>query len=104
MSAAVVTCPFCGSSSHFALLAGDRNRELTSERFTYHRCDACGTLFLVDVPDDLGRYYAGAYHGVGTDGEPDWRTNPTLRGVERTRAEMLRGLAERGSLIDVGAG
>jgi hypothetical protein len=104
MSTPVVTCPFCGSSSHFALVAGDRNRELTSERFTYNRCGTCGTVFLVDVPDDLGRYYAGAYHGFGPDGEPDWRSNPTLRGVETARAEMLRSLVEPGLLIDIGAG
>jgi SAM-dependent methyltransferase len=97
-------CPLCGAESRSALTATDRNRELSSERFAYDRCTACGSVFLCDVPDDLSRYYAGDYHGFGADGTPEWQQNPTLLEVERFRAQLLRKHVEPGSLIDIGAG
>jgi SAM-dependent methyltransferase len=94
----------CGAVSSHALTAHDRNRETTSERFTYKRCSACATLFMVDVPADLSRYYVGDYHGFGSDGAPEWTTNPTLREVEAFRIRLLRRYVGPGALIDVGAG
>ncbi|HEY2570262.1 MAG TPA: methyltransferase domain-containing protein [Solirubrobacteraceae bacterium] len=97
-------CPLCGGDSRHALTAGDRNRELTRERFVYNRCRSCASVFMVDPPDDMARYYVGAYHGFGADGEPEWRENPTLLEVERFRAQTLSELAGTGPLIDIGAG
>lgn len=97
-------CPLCGGASRQALTAGDRNRELARERFVYNRCHACSSVFMVDPPDDLAPFYAGAYHGFGADGEPEWRQNPTLLEVERFRAQLLRERAGVGALIDIGAG
>ncbi len=104
MIAGTPACPVCGGSSARALTARDRNRETTDERFSYNRCGACGTLFMVDVPADLARYYAGDYHRFGDDGEPEWKHNPTLLEVEAFRVRMLREHVEPGALIDVGAG
>jgi SAM-dependent methyltransferase len=97
-------CTFCGAASVYALTASDRNRETTSERFTYNRCTACGTVFMVDVPADLSRYYLGDYHGFRPDGVPEWQHNPTLREVEAFRVRLLRRHVEPGALVDVGAG
>jgi hypothetical protein len=104
MSSPLQRCPLCGGDSEHALSARDRNRELTAERFDYNRCLACESVFLVDVPEDLSRYYAGAYHGFGPDGEPEWRANPTLLAVEEFRAKLLREHVDGGLLIDIGAG
>jgi SAM-dependent methyltransferase len=104
MPSPVPPCPLCGAGSDYALTATDRNRELTSERFIYNRCRACGSVFMVDPPADLSPYYAGAYHGFGADGEPEWRRNPTLQEVERFRARLLREHVGSGPLIDIGAG
>jgi 2-polyprenyl-3-methyl-5-hydroxy-6-metoxy-1,4-benzoquinol methylase len=54
-------CPLCGSPADRGFETRDHNRAVTSERFTYDRCRACGTYFLVNVPDDLGPYYGGDY-------------------------------------------
>jgi SAM-dependent methyltransferase len=97
-------CPLCGAGSVHALTAWDRNRESTSERFSYNRCTACGTLHMIDPPQDLARYYGGDYHGFGADGEPEWTRNPTLQAVEDYRMDMLREHVAPGRLIDVGAG
>jgi SAM-dependent methyltransferase len=97
-------CPLCAAGSRYALTSGDRNRETTDERFVYNRCKACATLFMVDVPSDLARYYAGDYHLFGPDGEPEWTRNPTLLDVESFRTRMLRRHVQGGALIDIGAG
>src|SRR5437016_4528951 len=34
----------------------------TREMFGYLRCDACGTIRIKDIPDDLARYYPAAYY------------------------------------------
>lgn len=97
-------CPLCAADSRPALSTRDRNREITSERFHYNRCSACDTLFMVDVPDDLARYYTGDYHVFGPDGEPDWKRNPALLDVEDFRVRLLREHVPAGELIDIGAG
>jgi 2-polyprenyl-3-methyl-5-hydroxy-6-metoxy-1,4-benzoquinol methylase len=97
-------CPLCGAASPYAFTARDRNRETTSERFTYNRCIACATIFMADAPADLSRYYLDDYHGFKPDGAPEWTTNPALLEVEAFRVRLLRRHVEPGSLIDVGAG
>jgi hypothetical protein len=104
MPSPVPPCPLCGAGSSYALTATDRNRELTAERFAYNRCGACASVFMVDPPEDLSRYYVGDYHGFGPDGEPEWRQNPTLLEVEEFRASLLREHVAEGPLIDIGAG
>jgi len=104
MASHAPSCPFCGADSVHALTAGDRNRETTAELFAYSRCTACGTVFMVDVPSDLARYYAGDYYHFGADGAPEWTHSPPLLEVEAFRMRMLLRHVEPGALIDIGAG
>jgi SAM-dependent methyltransferase len=97
-------CPLCGEASRPFLTAGDRNREITAERFHYSRCGTCESVFMVDAPADLARYYAGPYHAFDADGAPEWTRNPALQEVERHRVELLRRHVSPGPLVDVGAG
>src|SRR4051794_9110435 len=55
-------CPFCDGSATAAFTAADRNRECSTERFSYRRCTRCGTFSLVDVPTDMSRFYPSAYY------------------------------------------
>lgn len=98
------SCPLCGGRCTPAFTASDRNRAATSERFAYDRCEACGTLAMADVPDELSPFYAGAYHGFRTDGSPEWTANPALREAEAFRVQLLRRHLQPGTLIDIGAG
>ncbi|MHB1536943.1 MAG: class I SAM-dependent methyltransferase [Solirubrobacteraceae bacterium] len=98
------TCPLCGAASRHELDAHDRNREVSDERFAYNRCVACGTVFLVNVPAELGPFYTNDYHRFTAEGEPDWKTEQTLLEVESTRVAMLRRHLDGGALIDIGAG
>lgn len=92
-------CPFCGGSGSPALDAGD-NRRITGARFVYDRCEACGSLFLTNVPADLARYYYGSgYYGFRADGEAEWQGNEYTQEFDTARLERLglSGLFHSGS-------
>ena len=97
-------CPFCGGPGRHALVAQDRNRAITDETFLYDRCQACGTVFLANVPDDLARYYEGDYYGFRPDGEADWQDNDYLLEFQSARLELLARHVGPGRLIEIGAG
>jgi SAM-dependent methyltransferase len=98
-------CPFCGEPGTTRMFdAWDRNRETTRERFAYARCRTCATVFLLDPPADLARYYAEDYYHFGADGEPAWKGDePRMRAASH-RVELLRSHTEPGRLIEIGAG
>jgi 2-polyprenyl-3-methyl-5-hydroxy-6-metoxy-1,4-benzoquinol methylase len=98
------TCPLCGGPSIPSFCAEDRNRRVSAERFRYHRCQVCSTVFLVNVPEDLARYYAGDYHQFDASGEPLWRRHDGLLTAEDWRVNVLRAMVNPSRLIDVGAG
>jgi SAM-dependent methyltransferase len=97
-------CPLCGGPSRFAFAAEDRNRRIAGESFAYNRCSICSTVFMVDAPADLARYYSGGYHQFDDAGEPLWKGDPGLLAAEAWRVQTLRRFVEPGPLIDVGAG
>lgn len=102
--AAPAHCPFCGGQGRRTLDAWDRNRETTRERFAYARCAECGTVFLVDPPSDLSRYYADDYYGFDPDGVPSWKGDPLPQRAACYRVDLLRAHTEPGRLIEIGAG
>jgi 2-polyprenyl-3-methyl-5-hydroxy-6-metoxy-1,4-benzoquinol methylase len=101
---AAAHCPFCGGPSAHAFTARDRNREITQERFQYASCQSCGTLFIVEPPTDLGRYYEGDYYHFGPDGEPLWRSNEHRKHSASYRLGLLLDQVSPGHLIEIGSG
>lgn len=102
--AAAAACPFCGGPGTRMFDAWDRNRETTRERFAYARCRTCGTVFMVDPPADLGRYYSEEYYQFGSDGEPAWKTDEPRMQAASYRVDLLRSRTAPGRLIEIGAG
>jgi SAM-dependent methyltransferase len=94
-------CPFCGGPAVPALESPDRNRELSRECFRYRRCRACGTFSLVNVPDDLKRFYPEAenYYGLYTTAEL-----ARLASAEAHKLKFVRERVEPGRLVEVGPG
>lgn len=79
---------------------GDRNREVSLQLFAYRRCVACGTLSLVDVPDDLERFYPADYYDL-----PPASALEHLESNEAHKVAMLRELVGVGGrLVEVGPG
>jgi 2-polyprenyl-3-methyl-5-hydroxy-6-metoxy-1,4-benzoquinol methylase len=93
-----VICKICGAPAVPALTAVDRNRRLSEERFTYHRCTSCATLQLAPVPADLGRYYPAEYYTV-----PEGRAAVVAAAdTERYKLALIRPLVPAGRLVEVG--
>lgn len=98
--AVALRCPLCDAAAgKHAFTARDRNREVSDARFTYRRCDRCGTLFLADVPVDLDRYYPADYLRPPA---PD-RLDDLALG-ERPKLDLIKPLATGGRLVEVGPG
>jgi SAM-dependent methyltransferase len=87
------------------LLAHDRNRRTTAERFPYLRCHSCATVFLANVPTNLARYYeSDSYYQFEADGEPAWKSDHKRLRVESYRVGLVRGEVSPGRLIEIGSG
>lgn len=75
----------------------DQNRRCSDATFTYRCCTRCGLVFLEDVPDDLGRYYAEEYYAL-----------PSPEGLDRAatadayQIDLVERHAPPGRLVEVG--
>lgn len=55
-----VKCPVCGNNDNNSFIVKELMIGLREE-FEYVECSNCGCLFLIDVPDDLSKYYDSDY-------------------------------------------
>lgn len=93
-------CPYCGGPGEPFLEAPDFNRRVGDEVFTYYRCGSCGLIFLAPIPEDLGRYYPGDYHGLTGD-----RTElASAAEAERYKIDLVRRFVPSGTLTEIGPG
>lgn len=90
-------CRLCDAPTTPLLTATDRNREIHGATFSYRRCSQCRTAQLVDVPDDIARYYAGDYHGMPSAAELRDRVD-----FELHKIELLRAHVDTGRLVEIG--
>ena len=63
------SCPFCARGQGGDPLEVAEMMFGWDESFTYLTCEDCGTVWLPEVPEDLGRYYPQDYYSVDTDPE-----------------------------------
>jgi SAM-dependent methyltransferase len=89
-------CPVCGGVGEHRLTTTDRNRGIGEARFEYRECRECATLYLVDVPADLGRYYPPEYYPIGAE--------QAAAESDRAKVALLRRFVTGGPLIEVGPG
>lgn len=94
-----VPCPLCAGESTEELIAEDRNRALSEERFAYRRCLRCSTIFIEQIPTDLGRYYPKEAYAI-----PAGRDQQLALAAERWRVQLLCRFVEPGELVEIGPG
>jgi 2-polyprenyl-3-methyl-5-hydroxy-6-metoxy-1,4-benzoquinol methylase len=91
-------CVICGGDTVPAFVVTDRNRRISDERFEYLRCQACDSLVLASVPDDIGRYYPATYYAL-----PESRDAlASATAPEHYKLDLLRSLVPGGRLVEVG--
>lgn len=78
---------------------GDRNRAITPQRFVYLRCRSCKSVFLADVPANLGDYYPEDYYHLPSLAELD-----RAAAGEASKLALLRPWVASGPLVEIGAG
>lgn len=95
-----MTCSGCGGSMRPFAEALDYNRGTSRERFSYSACTNCGLISLVDVPEDLGRYYEAGYHAI-----PQCVADLELGAVhDRYKIDLVQKFAAGGRLVELGPG
>lgn len=92
-------CPFCAGQSREELIAEDRNRALSDERFPYRRCERCGTIFIAEIPADLARYYPKDAYAIPTGHERQLAV-----AAEQWRVRLLLDFVAPGRLVEIGPG
>jgi len=92
-------CPLCGGDSRPCFTTTDRNRAIGGEVFVYRRCVRCQTIFLANVPVDLGAHYPPDYHELPSLAQLD-----VAAGREAFKLEMIADHARPGRLVELGAG
>lgn len=91
-------CSACGALQIPFLAARDHNRRISDKVFHYARCERCGLISLIDVPDDLGRYYASDYYTLPQS------VAEIERGAEhdRYKIDLVQRYASGGRLLEIG--
>lgn len=97
-SAGELHCSACGGRMLPFLQTRDYNRAVSDEPFQYSRCVRCGLASLVDIPLDLGRYYAPGYHLLPSTQQA------VEAGVahEQYKIDLIRQFVPSGQLLEVG--
>ncbi len=93
------SCSMCGGRRlSVAMRARDRNRRISSDLFTYFRCQRCDSLQMLEVPADLDRYYPSAYYNI-----PDSRERlVAAAGGERYKLDIVRRYSSGFRLVEIG--
>lgn len=97
MNEAVTECQLCGSMGPHALVSVREMMFGTRELFDYLTCVGCGSLQIINVPQDeeLARYYPPNYYSYTAEQPAVLRWMTT----QQDRHELRRGKAPFGSLI-----
>jgi len=90
-------CPICSQSTEATIEATDENHRVSSEKFRYAACPACGTVFLTNPPADLSRYYEADYYEI-----PSLERLDALAAKDPNKIEIVKRFANGRKLLEVG--
>ncbi len=81
------TCAICANAAGNRVFGAREMMFGLRERFEYLECGGCGCLQLLDVPEDLSRFYPESYYSLG--GAPALASRSILGTVKRARTVAL---------------
>jgi 2-polyprenyl-3-methyl-5-hydroxy-6-metoxy-1,4-benzoquinol methylase len=90
-------CPFCESSASTLYAATDENRKISKDIFHYAQCSSCESIYLLNAPSDLGRYYGDSYYAI-----PNLSDLQKLANKDRNKILTVQKFARSGRLLEVG--
>ncbi|MBT8432502.1 MAG: hypothetical protein KJP27_08430 [Altererythrobacter sp.] len=81
-----MACRICGVDEFSERITAREMMFGSREAFEYERCGVCGTLQIVDMPDDLERFYASEVDYSFNNFVPD----PLWKNLLKSRAARTR--------------
>lgn len=91
-----VACVACLSEQPHAVIQAREMMFGFRDCFHYQECASCGHLQLLDVPDDLSRYYPADYYSLGARGvTPSSAANPLARGLSEVLLRLPPSVCDR---------
>ena len=91
-------CPQCGGDAPLAFETRDLNRARSSGTFPYAQCEACGLVFLTEIPEDLAAHYEPDYYK--TLNVPDVQREAD---VEHFKIDLVEEWVPSGRLLEIGS-
>ena len=72
-----LACRICGGVEGNSVYVARERMQGTDDEFNYLRCGTCGCQQIVEVPDDLGKYYPSDYYSFSDQGTGGLRETVT---------------------------
>lgn len=98
METTAPVCPYCRSKSTRQFIGIDYNRRISTDKFQVNRCTHCDIRFVVNPPEDIGRYYTSEYYTIpqtAADIEP-------YLPQEQFKIDIVKRHKAHGSLMEIG--
>ena len=92
-------CPVCSIQGVPFLEAKDFNRRISADIFLYLKCPSCGLIYLVNVPEELGKYYPAAFYAIPRDKESLLAKSAN----EQYKIEIVQQFIKKGRLLEIGS-
>jgi len=91
-------CIFCKKSTEYLLSTKDYNRKKSNLEFQYNQCLKCKTINLVNVPNDINKFYKIDYHNI-KDKKLILRDNKC-----KIQYLLNLNLKKKNEILDIGSG
>jgi SAM-dependent methyltransferase len=94
-------CLVCGARKHQRCFTAKERLLGTNEAFEYFQCGPCGSLQIIQIPLDMGRYYPADYYSMVAANEPIASLSRLKRFVRAARTDYyINGVNLLGWAID----
>jgi len=96
----MIKCSYCQQSAKILFSSKDYNRRISTEIFTYYRCEKCELIFTSPIPSNLGDYYPNDYY-------PTFLKNDNFESIfapEKYKLEIVQKFITKGRLLEIGPG
>lgn len=98
-------CRLCGSADCDEPIQLKEMMFGTREVFDYFRCQACDTLQIAEIPEDMGRFYPADYYSFAPS-MPKRTLRQRVRRLFRSDPlpKWLEGIGLKANVLDIGSG
>lgn len=94
------SCPICNNKINNRVLNTNEKMLNTNDKFKYLNCSSCGCLSLLNIPDDMSKYYPSSYYSFTK--ESTIHNDSVIEKLKQIlRKSSMKGYIGTGNFIDV---